>query len=476
MAMQLAPGAALGWLSLLPPLTAISLAFASKRILPSLFAGVFVAVVLVHLKTPWIAPFATLDYMTKVACNPDNLELIAFSLVVGSLLKLIKDANGFAAFAHTIEHLRKDYGRKTVFGLTFVLSSVVFLECWSNILISGATMGPLYDRVGVSRQRLAYFIHTIGLNTVAMVVINGWGAFYMSVLRAQAVPNPLQLILHALPYNLYSWICLAMIAVVMATGWTIGPMREYEGKESNAAPGPVIHSAELKDSAPETPGVKPRLSYILLPVSVLIGTMIASLYITGNGPLTAGDGSRSILYASALATLTISLQLWIGKVFTFVEIEEKAMQGMRDFFDVSLLIVIALSLGGLCKEVGTGVFISQVTQAALPPVLVPMVVFVLGAVMSFATGTSYGTLAIMVPLVLPMSQATGLGAPLLFAACLSGAIFGDNTSPINDNSIITSMASGATVLEHVRTQMPYALICAAISAVGFLMIPLLHLG
>ncbi|MFX8965000.1 hypothetical protein ABTN15_19460, partial [Acinetobacter baumannii] len=89
---------------------------------------------------------------------------------------------------------------------------------------------------------------------------------------------------------LYSWICLAMIAVVMATGWTIGPMREYEGKESNAAPGPVIHSAELKDSAPEPPGVKPRLSYLLLPVSVLIGTMIASLYITGNGPLTAGDG------------------------------------------------------------------------------------------------------------------------------------------------------------------------------------------
>jgi Na+/H+ antiporter NhaC len=148
---------------------------------------------------------------------------------------------------------------------------------------------------------------------------------------------------------------------------------------------------------------------------------------------------------------------------------------MREFFDVSLLIVIALSLGGLCKDIGTGAYIAQLAQAALPTAVVPAVVFVLGSVMSFATGTSYGTLAIMVPLVLPMASATHLPAPLLFAACLSGAIFGDNTSPINDNSIITSMASGATVLEHVRTQMPYALIAAGLSAIGFVVITFLQL-
>jgi len=462
-----------GWPSLIPPLVAIVLAFASRRILPSLLAGVFVAVILLDPRHPWAAPFATLDYMTGIACIPGNLELIAFSLVVGALLKLIGDANGFAAFAGALEHVRKDYGKGTVFGLTYALSSLVFLECWSNILISGTTMAPLYDKLGISRQRLAYFIHTIGLNTVAMIVINGWGAFYMSVLRAQATPNPFRLIIAALPYNLYSWICLAMVAVVMVTGWTIGPMRKFEG----AAPPvpPVIHAADV-DTAPRQSETKPRLSYLLAPVGVLIATMVTSLYVTGHGDITAGDGSRSILYAATLATATIAVQLLAGRVFTFVEIEEKAMQGMRDFFNVSLLIVIALSLGGLCKEMGAGLYISQLAQAALPAWLVPAVIFALAAVMSFATGTSYGTLAIMVPLVLPMAAATHLGSPLLFAACLSGAIFGDNTSPINDNAIITSMASGATVVDHVRTQMPYALICAGLSAIGFLVIPLVHLG
>ncbi len=456
----------LGWLSLIPPLIAIGLAFLTKRIISSLLAGVVAAVTLLHIHEPWLAPFRTLDYMAKVASDTGNLELIAFSLVVGSLLKLIRDANGFAAFAHAIEHLRKNYGRGTVFGLTFTLSSVVFLECWSNILISGTTMAPLYDRLGISRQRLAYFVHTIGLNTVAMIVINGWGAFYMSVLKAQNVAHPFSLIVGALPFNLYSWISLALVVVVMVTGLTIGPMKAFEAVAREGA-AKSIDSDQLTDTAPEVPAVKPKLSYLVLPVATLIVTMVSSLYITGHGDLTQGEGAASIFYAVTLATGVIAVQLLIDRVYSFVQIEEKILEGMREFFDVSLLIVIALSLGGLCKEIGTGAFIAQIAQHALPTVLVPSVIFGLGSVMSFATGTSYGTLAIMVPIVLPMSAATGLAPELLFAACLSGAIFGDNTSPINDNSIITSMATGATVLEHVRTQMPYALIAASLSAVGF---------
>ncbi|MGH8159764.1 MAG: Na+/H+ antiporter NhaC family protein [Rhodanobacter sp.] len=461
---------ALGLLSLVPPLVAISLAFLTKRIIPSLLAGVFAAVVLLHLGQFWLAPFRTLDYMAKVASDIENLELIAFSVVVGALLKLIRDANGFATFAHTIERLRKNYGRGTVYGVTFTLSSVVFLECWSNILISGTTMAPLYDRLGISRQRLAYFIHTIGLNIVAMVVINGWGAFYLSVLRAQNVSHPFNLIISAMPFNLYSWISLALVVVVMVTGLTIGPMKKFEAAAQLRETTSSIDAHELDDIVPPESATKPKLAYLFLPVATLIVTMVTSLYSTGHGDITRGDGSASILYAAALATGVLAVKLLIDRVYSFVEIEQKILAGMREFFDVSLLIVIALSLGGLCKDIGTGPYISQIVQATLPTVLVPAMIFIGAAVMSFATGTSYGTLAIMVPIVLPMSAATGLGAPLLFAATLSGAIFGDNTSPINDNAIITSMASGATVLDHVRSQMPYALIAATLSVIGFVIL------
>jgi len=460
----------LGLLSLVPPVVAIALAVWTKRINSSMLAGVLAAEVILHLNAPWLAPFRALDYMSEVATDLDNLQLIAFSLIVGGMLKLIRDARGFVAFAQAIERVRSHYGKGTVYGLTYGLGVAVFLECWSNILINGTTLAPLYDRLGISRERLAYFIHTIGLNAVAMIVINGWGAFYMSLLSAQDIDRPFQLIVSALPYNLYGWASLIMVAVVMATGLTIGPMRAAEAAAVTRRATAVASVVASGD--PDPPTFKPKLSYMLLPIATLMATMLTSLYITGNGDITAGAGTASILYAVVMATGVIGAQLCIDRVFTFGEVEQKTVQGMQEFFDISLLIVLALSLGELCKDLGTGVYISQVAQGALPLFLVPAVVFVLGSLMSFATGTSYGTLAVMVPLILPMAEGTGLGAAVLFGACLSGAIFGDNTSPINDNSIITSMATGVPVIDHVRTQMPYALITAAISAVGFIVVGL----
>lgn len=410
--------------------------------------------------------------MSEVATDLDNLQLIVFSLIVGGLLKLIRDAQGFTAFARAIERMRTHYGKGTVYGLTYGLGVAVFLECWSNILINGTTLAPLYDRLGISRERLAYFIHTIGLNAVAMIVINGWGAFYMSLLSAQDVARPFQLILGALPYNLYGWACLVMVAVVMITGLTIGPMKAAE-----AAARAQLGQARPEIEADDTPfgqdgAFRSKVSYMLLPIATLIVTMLASLYVTGEGDITAGAGTASILYAVVAATTVIGAQLLIDRVFTFGEIEQKTIEGMQEFFEVSLLIVLALSLGQLCKDMGTGLYISQLAQGALPVFLIPVVVFILGSLMSFATGTSYGTLAVMVPLILPMADATGLSEPLLFGACLSSALFGDNTSPINDNSIITSMATKVAVIDHVRTQMPYALISAAIAAVGFVIVGL----
>jgi Na+/H+ antiporter NhaC len=256
----------------------------------------------------------------------------------------------------------------------------------------------------------------------------------------------------------------------MITGLSIGPMKAAEAAAQARREAREIDAEDLPSSAEI--GFKPKLSYMLLPIAVLIVTMITSLYVTGHGDITQGAGTASILYAVVLAMAVIGAQLMVDRVFSFVQVEEKAVAGMQEFFDISLLIVLALSLGQLCKDLGTGEFIAQVVQGTLPTFLVPVVVFGLGSLMSFATGTSYGTLAVMVPLVLPMAEATGLGAPLLFGACLSGAIFGDNTSPINDNSIITSMATKVSVIDHVRTQMPYALISAAFAGVGFLIVGL----
>lgn len=463
----------LGALSLVPPAVAITLALSTKRVNSSLLCGVVAAILIINLQTPWVTPFRALDYMSNVAANLDNLQLIAFSLIVGGLLKLIKDAHGFTAFAHAIETVRKNYGKPTVYGLTFFLGATVFLEGWSNLLVNGTTMAPLYDRLGISRERLAYFVHTIGLNVVAIALINGWGAFYMSLLTAQGVESPFSFLVSALPYHFYGWASFLTVAVVMATGLTIGPMRAAERalKEKRT---------ENPDTAPETAAqqiealtFKPKLSYMLVPIFVLIVSMTLSLYITGGGDMTKGAGTASILYAVVLATFAIGALLIVDRVFTFGEVEDRTVAGMREFFDISLLIVFALSLGQLCKDMGTGAFISQLAAASLPVYSILGVMFGLGCIMSFATGTSYGTLAIMVPLILPMSEATGFSAPLLFGVCLSGALFGDNTSPISDTSIVTSLATKVPVVDHVQTQIPYALISAALALAGFLAVGVL---
>jgi Na+/H+ antiporter NhaC len=448
----------IGILSLAPPAVAIVLALFTRRVLPALFLGVIAAILVLNLGEPWATPFRALDYMTQVAANVDNLQLIAFSLLIGGLLQLIRDADGFTAFARMVESVRKNYGRGTAFGLTYALGIVMFLEGWSNLLVAGTTLSTLYDKLKISRERLAYFVHTIGLNVVAIVVLNGWGAYYVGLLSTQAVENPFQLIVGAIPYNFYTWACHIVVVITMLTGWSLGPIKRFEAAaQTREAP-----TASGGDAAS-----KGKLIYMVAPLVVLIATMVTSMLITGGGDISKGAGTVSILYAVIAAILVLAVLLRIDRVFTLVEIEEKTIAGMREFFDIAILIVFAFSLGQLCRDMGTGVYISQLAQGALPLWMTPALVFLLGAVMSFATGTSYGTLAIMVPIVLPLAEVSGLSAPLLFGVCLSGALFGDNTSPISDTSIVTSVATGVPVIDHVRTQLPYALVSGFLALCGF---------
>ncbi|MCG8547632.1 MAG: hypothetical protein MJE12_25835, partial [Alphaproteobacteria bacterium] len=176
-----------GLLSLAPPVLAIALAIWKKRVLPALFAGIFSAQLVLHGDNFLAAPFATLDHMVGVATVPGNFRLILFSFLIGGLLKLIKEVNGFEAFAAAIERHRISINKRSAFGTTWFLGVSLFLEGWSNFLINGTTVAPLYDRLGLSRERMAYFVHTIGIAVVSMVPINSWAAFYMGLLMAQGV-------------------------------------------------------------------------------------------------------------------------------------------------------------------------------------------------------------------------------------------------------------------------------------------------
>lgn len=454
-----------GALSLLPSALAIALALTTRRVLPSLLAGVVCAVAIESAHNLAAAPARTIDHLVESASDPGTLRLILFSLLIGALLKLMKDGRAFDVVPRLLERRGRKYGRRTVFGLTWAFGATLILETYSNVFITGTTLGSLYDRLRLSRERLAYFIHTIGINVVALAVINSWGAFYMALLSAQGIDNALAFLVRSLPYILYCWVSLALVAIVMASGLTIGPMRKADAKlRSEQRP----QEAEARSRAADSTSDEPRVRYMVVPLVVLVGGVLFSLWVTGNGNITAGDGSASVLYAAVAAVLALAALMRIDGTFDLMTIEQKLVAGMAEFLDVALLLVFALALGDMNRELGTGPYIAQVLQGSMPTAVLPALVFITGAAMSFATGTSYGTFSIMVPIALPIGAATGLSPELMFGACIAGGVFGDNCSPISDTTIVSAMSANVSAIEHARTQLPFALIAATVTAVGYL--------
>ena len=454
-----------GILSILPPLLSIAFALWKKKIIPSLFFGVYLGEIIVAGWDPFTGFFRLLDHGVDVLGKPDNLQLVLFSALVGGMLELIRRSNGFTGFIRWLDRLSFGRNRLGIYFLTFTTGLLLFLENWSNVLVNGTTMGPLYDRHNISRQRLAYFIHTISINTVAIVLINSWGAFYMTLLQAQDVAHPFALMLSALPYNFYCIVSLLMVTLVMATGWNIGPMRR---SEQRVAEEKRKWECDKREATAEASGVPPSLLHLFLPLLILVAGVFIALYVTGSGNMIRGSGSTSVFYAVVSATLALGMYLVIRRHMKPSETAQAVGEGIRSFLPITLLILFALMLGELCKMLGTGNYIASVAEASLPAAFIPALVFVIGAVISFATGTSYGTFAIMTPIALTIAQAIGLPAPLMFAASISGGVFGDNCSLISDTTIVTSVAAKVSVVEHVKTQLPYALIAAAVAAACFL--------
>ncbi len=454
-----------GWLSLAPPALTIALALGTRRVLPALFAGVLASHTVLSAPNFATVPFVAIEQMLDTAANRDNLLLIVFSLMVGGLLQLIKQGRGFEAFASHVVR-RGNGGRRTVFGLNWVIGCGMFLEGWSNVLINGAATSALYDRLGLSRLRLAYFTHTIGICIVSMAVMNGWGAFYVGLLNVQGVERPLAFIVESLPFMIYQGVSLLLVAVVMASGLAFGPLRRFEAEARARG----LAAPESRATEPNVGGVTPRVVFMLLPLGVLLVTVFGALYFTGGRNLLAGDAGLSITYAVAAASAVAAGLLLAFKVMRAAEVEKHFIAGMAKFLDVGILIVLALSLGELTRALGTGPFVAQLLTGALPLFIVPALIFVAGAVMSFATGTSYGTFSIMIPIALPLAAATGLDAHLLFGACIAGGLFGDNTSPISDSTIVSAMGAEVRIVDHVATQLPFALVAGALTIIVFLVL------
>jgi Na+/H+ antiporter NhaC len=329
---------------------------------------------------------------------------------------------------------------------------------------------PLFDRYRVSREKLAYLIDSTSAPVCILIPFNAWGAYLLALLAGVGVADPLGVLAASIPLNFYAIAALLLAGVVAVTGLSLGPMKRADERTAGGMllwedAKPLLDPEVL--SPEPTTRIPPRAVNMLLPIAVMVLAMPAGLLVTGDGDIRAGSGSTSVLWAVMAALATAWLLLLLQRGATVDELTRTGIKGAGGLVPMALVLLLALAIGGVAKDMGTGPYIAGLTAGRVPPVVFLPLVFVVASGIAFATGTSWGTFAIMVPIVVPAAAASGLPLAPFLAAALSGGIFGDHASPISDTTIVSSMAAATDHIDHVRTQMPYALLAGAVAALGF---------
>ncbi|XOV95244.1 MAG: Na+/H+ antiporter NhaC family protein [Bacteroidota bacterium] len=461
-----------GFLSIIPPIIAIALAIWSRQILFSLFAGLAIGWIIIegHLFRGMIS---TIDSFVKVFESAGSTRTIIFTLLIGALIQLIRYSGGISGFIHRIQKAvqHTENPRKKLQITAGIAGFLIFIESNISILTVGTVFRPLFDRFGISKEKLAYIVDSSSAPSCILIPVNAWGAYIMGLLIAFEGVPPLKTLIYSIPFNFYPITTLILLFTLTAFNKNIGTMRQFEQKALDSHEGvEPTHSNE---------------SYwdMVIPLLVMICSMPLFLMYTGwDSELIGslgdkiwhaignGSGSMSVLLALILAWVVAGTIYGIKKKINLETFTSESLKGMGDMINMALLMVMAFALGHLCNELGTGSYVASITAQWIYPPIIPAVVFLTSCFIAFSTGTSWGTFAIMLSIAVPVSLELGINIYVMTAAVLGGGVFGDHCSPISDTTLIASVASGSDHIDHVRSQLPYALISGAISLFFYLIV------
>jgi Na+/H+ antiporter NhaC len=448
-----------GWLSVIPPLVAIAVVLWRKEVIIALVLAIFSAEIL-QMANTWYAPIpasiATIERIVDVFSSADNARMLVFSLMIGALLALIRHSGGVAAMvAKIIDKGIAKNGRQASM-LTSAVGVVIFVESNLSVLTAGILSRGLFDKFGLSRANLAYIIDSTSAPICILILLNSWGAFVLVLLSGYDLSATSASVLWgSVKFNFYPIVTLIIVFLTAYTGKLFGPLAKSRAR----APTESSAGSELRAT---------RARYMVFPLATMIIGMIVFMYWTGDGDLANGNGTKSVLYATTLAIVVAYFQMLSSGDFEHTELVRIGFEGMGELLPLVAIVLLSLALGSSLGVLGTGTFIAQLVGDNLAVFLIPAMLFLAGALISFSTGTSWGTFAILIPIGMPLAIELDLSAPLLLAAVLGGGVFGDHCSPISDTTAVSAIASGSDLLEHVRTQLPYALFGGAIALLMYL--------
>ncbi|RUO26420.1 sodium:proton antiporter [Aliidiomarina minuta] len=444
------------WLSLLPSLLAIAFAIATRRVILALLGGVLLANGLYHSPDILGAALGSVISLSTTLVDTTNLQIWAFTLAIGALFGVLERGGSFAHFVRALEKRQLADSPRKARMFTWLLGVVVFIESNVSIMTSGTTSRPLYDRLGVSREKLAYIIDSTCAPICILIPLNAWGAFNLGLISAQDIANPLLTFAQSLLFNFYAILALLLALWVAWSGWSFGPMRKADAR---AVPQSL---PEQQQAVSYNSGAARGVGLSLLSMIVMVPVM---LWLTGGGSIVQGSGTTSVLTAVllALTIATLSSRLTLSTSWSVLALA--ALNGARRILPLAVILWLAMALGDMTRMLGTADYITSLLDGSMPLWLLLPLIFILSAITAFAIGSSWGTFAIMLPLAIPLALSLGLPPAPFIAAAISGGIFGDHSSPISDTTIIASLAAGTEHIDHVRTQLPYALLAAFLTVI-----------
>jgi len=460
------------WWALIPPLLAIILAFITKEVYSSLFIGVAVGALLYSGFHPWDS-FVNFFEIMK---NSMNLNILIFDVLLGMIIVLMAKSGGSAAYGKWAG--TKIRTKRSALLATMGLGVLIFVDDYFNCLTVGSVMRPVTDQQKVSRAKLAYIIDATAAPVCIIAPISSWAAAVNSYVPADAGISGFQLFLRTIPYNLYAILTLVMVFFICFTGFDFGLMKKHE---ENAAKGDLFTSGgdEFEQVSEDEVNPGGKVMDLVLPVAVLIvsaiGAMIYTGYLGGAKDIITAfsgcDAETSLIFATMVTIFFMMLLYLPRKVVDFKGFMESLVEGFKLMIPAITILIFAWSLKGIGDAMGLAEFVGGIVgENASASIFIPVVLFAVAIFLSFSTGTSWGTFAILVPIATGMFAGnTSLEMMIIsVSAVLAGAVCGDHISPISDTTVMSSAGAQSNHLNHVSTQMQYAAIVAGVCMVGYI--------
>lgn len=466
----------MGFLSLVPPILAIILAIITRNVIISLFSGVYIGVLFIVGGRPLEATMTTIgDFLFPQLTDSYNAAVLVLLFFIGGFVALMEKSGGGAALAEKSTKLINTRAKAQV--SAWLGGIIIFFSDLGTPLIVGPVFEKIFDKLKVSREKLAWILDSTSSPVAVLIPFIGWGVYIMGLMKKEFDNMELAIsefdaFLQVIPFQFYAILTVLMIPLVAFMKLDFGPMAKAEYRIQTTGQLYWPNSTPLRKPEKEklVNQQNSRAIMVWLPLLVLFTTLFGLLISKGFPfePVPGEDFRIALSTAYLFAAVTLALLMIGFKVKKFGEVVDIYTSGMQKMVYVTVTLVLAWALGKVISEMGTAEYVVELLQGKIPGFIIPALLFLVGVGMSLASGSSWGTFAIMLPIAIPM--AVGLDAPMMvcIGAVLSGGIFGDHCSPISDTTILSSTGAGADHIDHVKTQIYYASVNAVIALIGFI--------